>query len=50
MFDVFNEFTLIAINVNLFLNNNDVQFEKDKFKKNIIDLINIENNNYFIII
>ena len=50
MFDIFNKFTFIAINLNLFFNNNDVQFEKDEFKKNIIDLINIKNNNYFIVI
>ena len=48
MLDVFNELAFIAINVNLFFDNNDVQFEKDGFKKNIIDLINIKNNNYLI--
>ena len=50
MFDVFNEFIFITINVNLFFDNNDVQFEKNEFKKNIINLINIENNNYLIVI
>ena len=50
MLDVFSEFTFITINVNLFLNNNDTQFEKNEFKKNIIDLINIKNNNYLIVI
>ena len=48
MLDIFNEFTFIAINVNLFFDDNDAQFEKNGFKKDIIDLINIENNNYFI--
>ena len=46
MFDVLNEFTFITININLFLDDNDVQFEKNKFKKNVIDSINIKNNNY----
>ena len=46
--DIFNEFTFIIINVNLFLDDNNAQFEKNEFKKNIIDLINIKNNNYFI--
>ena len=50
MFDVFNEPTLIAINVNLFFDDNDVQFEKNGFKKNVINLINIKNNNYLIVI
>ena len=50
MFDIRNEFTFIIININLFLDDNDAQFEKNKFKKNGIDLINIKNNNYFIAI
>ena len=50
MFDVFNEFIFIIINVNLFLDDNDVQFEKNEFKKKIINSINIKNNNYFIVI
>ena len=50
MFDVLSEFSLIAININLFFNDNDAQFEKDEFKKNVINLINIKDNNYFIII
>ena len=50
MLDVFSELALIAINVNLFFDNNDVQLEKSELKKNVIDLINIKNNNYFIII
>ena len=50
MLDIFNEFTLITINVNLFLDNNDIQFEKNEFEKNVINSINIKNNNYFIII
>ena len=50
IFDVLNELAFITINVNLFLDDNDVQFEKNKFEKNIIDLIDIKNNNYFIII
>ena len=50
MLDIFNELTFIIINVNLFFNNNDAQFEKNKFKKNIINLINIKDNNYLIII
>ena len=50
MLDVFNEFIFIIINVNLFFNNNDIQFEKNEFKKNVIDLINIKNNNHFIVI
>ena len=50
MLDVFNESTLITINVNLFLDDNDVQFEKNEFKKDVIDSINIKNNNYFIVI
>ena len=50
MFDIFNEFAFNIINVNLFFNDNDAQFEKNEFRKNIIDLINIENNNYFIVI
>ena len=48
MLDVLNEFIFIMINVNLFFNDNDAQFEKNEFKKNIIDLIDIKNNNYFI--
>ena len=48
MLDVFNEFTFIMININLFLNDNNVQFEKNEFEKNVIDSINIKNNNYFI--
>ena len=48
MLDIFNKFTFIAINVNLFFDNNDAQFEKNEFKKNVIDLINIKDNNYFI--
>ena len=50
MFDVFNEFIFIVINVNLFLDDNDVQFEKDEFERNVIDLIDIKNNNYFIVV
>ena len=50
MFDVFNKPTFIAINVNLFFDDNDIQFERDKFKKDVINLINIKNNNYFIVI
>ena len=50
MLDVFSELTFIAINVNLFFNDNDVQFERSEFKKNIIDLINIKDNNYLIVI
>ena len=50
MLDVFSEFTFITIKVNLFLNDNNAQFEKNEFKRNIIDSINIKNNNYFIII
>ena len=48
MFDVFNEFSLIIINVDLFFDDNDAQLEKDKFEKNVINLIDIKNNNYFI--
>ena len=33
MLDVFNKFTFITINVNLFLDDNDAQFEKGEFKK-----------------
>ena len=50
MLDVFNEITFIIINVNLFLNNNDIQFERNESKRDVINLINIKNNNYFIII
>ena len=50
MLDIFNELTFIIINVNLFFNNNDAQLEKDKLEKNVINLINIKNNNYFIVI
>ena len=50
IFDIFNEFIFIIINVNLFFNNNDVQFEKNEFKKNVINLINIKNNNYLIVV
>ena len=50
MLDVFNEFTFIIINVNLFFSDNDVQFEKNEFKRNVIDLIDIKNNNYLIVI
>ena len=50
MFDIFNEFTFITININLFLDDNDIQFEKNEFKRNIIDLINIKNNNDLIAI
>ena len=50
MLDILNEFTLITINVNLFFDDNDIQFEKNEFKRDIIDLINIENNNYLIVI
>ena len=50
MLDVFNELTFIIINVNLFLNNNDIQFERNESKRDVINLINIKNNNYFIII
>ena len=50
MLDVLNELTLITININLFLNNNDAQLEKNKFEKNIINSINLENNNYLITI
>ena len=48
IFDVFNEFALITININLFLDNNVIQFEKNGFEKDIIDLIDIKNNNYLI--
>ena len=48
MFNIFNELALIAINVNLFLDDNDAQFEKNEFKKDIVNSIDIENNNYFI--
>ena len=50
MLNVLNEFTFIIINVNLFFDDNDAQFEKSEFKKNIINSINIKNNNYFITI
>ena len=50
IFNVFNELTFIAINVDLFFNNNDIQFKKNEFEKNIINSINIKNNNYFIVI
>ena len=50
MLDVFSEFALIIININLFFNNNDVQLEGNEFEKNVINSINIKNNNYFIII
>ena len=50
MLDVLNEFTFITINVNLFFDNNDIQFEKNRFKKNVIDLIDIKNNNYLIVV
>ena len=50
MLDVFSEFTLIMKNVNLFFNDDDVQFERNEFKKNVIDLINIKDNNYFIVV
>ena len=50
MLDIFNEFIFIIININLFLDDNDAQFEKNEFKKNGIDLINIKNNNYLIVI
>ena len=50
MLDVFNKFTFITINVNLFFDDNDIQFEKNEFKKNIINSINIKNNNYLIIV
>ena len=50
MLDIFNKPTFITINVNLFFDNNDTQLEKNKFKKDIINLINIENNNYLIVI
>ena len=49
MLDVLNEFTFIIINVNLFFDDNDAQFEKDEFKKKIINSINIKDNNYFIV-
>ena len=48
IFDVFNEFSLIMINFDLFFDDNDAQLEKDKFKKNGINSIDIKNNNYFI--
>ena len=47
IFDILNESTFITINVNLFLNDNNAQFEKNEFEKNVIDSINIKNNNYF---
>ena len=50
IFDIFNESSLITININLFLNDNNAQFEKNEFKKDIIDLINIKNNNHLIVI
>ena len=50
MLDVLSEFTFITININLFFDDNDIQLERNEFKKNIINLINIENNNYFIVI
>ena len=31
MFDFFNEFSFIAINVSLFFDDNDAQFEKNEF-------------------
>ena len=46
MLDVFNEFTFITINVNFFFDDNDIQFEKNEFERDVIDLINIKNNNY----
>ena len=50
MLDVFSELTFIAININLFFDDNDVQFERGGFKKNIINLINIKDNNYLIVV
>ena len=50
MLDVLNKFIFITINVNLFFDNNDVQFKKNEFEKDVIDLIDIKDNNYFIII
>ena len=48
MLDIFNEFTFIIINVNLFFDDNDAQLEKSEFEKNVINSINIKDNNYFI--
>ena len=50
MLDIFNKPTFITINVNLFFDDNDIQFEKNEFERNVIDLINIKNNNYLIVI
>ena len=50
MLDILNKFTLITINVNLFLDDNDAQFEKDEFEKNVINSINIKDNNYLIVV
>ena len=50
MLNILNEPSLIAINVNLFFDDNDTQFEKNEFEKNIIDLIHIKDNNYFIVV
>ena len=50
MLDIFNEFSLIIINVNLFLDDSDVQFEKNEFEKNVINSINIKDNNYVIVV
>ena len=38
------------INVNLFFDDNDAQFERNEFEKDVINLINIKDNNNFIII
>ena len=50
MFDVLNELSFITININLFFDDNDIQFKKNEFKKNVINSINIKNNNNFIIV
>ena len=50
IFNILNESAFITINVNLFFDDNNAQFERNEFKKNIIDSINIKNNNYFIVI
>ena len=50
MLDFLSEPAFIAINVDLFFDNSDVQLEKNGLEKDIIDLINIEDNNYFIVV
>ena len=50
MLDVLNELIFITININLFFDDNDIQFEKNEFEKNVINLINIKDNNYLIVV